>query len=203
MQHPEDVEAFVVEIGKTAELFAEKISEGRALLYFEALADLPLETVLAGLRAARRICTFFPKPVEIREAIEGSADDAAALAWALFDEATVDIGQYATAEFADGAIGRTLLRMFGGWPEAVDGARLSSGPEWIARRKEFMALYRIERARGGRSPVLSGLHESGNRARGFVAIAGEQRDGRALIGIRTPALPEGRDDERRSNLDTP
>ncbi|HWO72170.1 MAG TPA: hypothetical protein VNN21_01280 [Dehalococcoidia bacterium] len=64
-----DYEAFVERLVITAEVFGEPLSPLKAGAYFQALSDLDLKAVTTALARCERNCRFFPKPVEVREAI--------------------------------------------------------------------------------------------------------------------------------------
>lgn len=162
----DDVAAVGVELGKTAELFGEPLSEGRVLLYVEALADLDLEAVLAGFRRARAEMKFFPKPAEIRELVEGSRDDRAELAWARFLAAVREVGAYDSVDFGDPVVHAVVADLWGDWPTAC---RLDE-KETPFRAREFVKLYRLRAKQPGalRPGHLVGVVEASNRSRGFL-----------------------------------
>lgn len=157
---------FALELAKTAELFGEPVSEARGALYWEALEDLTIEEVVAGFRRARsHTPTFFPKPGEIRQLIEGTDADHAELAWRQFHQAVVQIGGYESVVFADPVIPEVIQSLFGGWPEAC----LLKTEELPFRHAEFVKTYR---AMGKRSwppaaPMLGRVAQD-NLQRGFL-----------------------------------
>ncbi len=53
-----------------AEIFGEALTEVRLEGYLAALADVPLPALRLGLQRAAKTCTFFPKPAEIRTAVD-------------------------------------------------------------------------------------------------------------------------------------
>ena len=164
MHQPEDVTAFVVELGKTAELFGEIMSESRALLYFEALVDLPLETVRAGLIQARRASKFFPKPAELRELVTGSVEDRARAAWRRVLGAIEHVGTYESVDFRDRMI-HAVVEAMGGWDGTWAWDR-ADGPELLGLERDFVSLYRLYCQRGlDRNPpaILFGQHAIENR----------------------------------------
>lgn len=203
MRHPEDVDAFVTELGKTAELLGEAVSEARTLLYFEALSDLPLEAVFAGLVAARRTRTFFPKPAEVREAILGAPDDRAAQAWLRLLTAVETIGTGESVDFADPAL-HAAIEAMGGWRELWSLARL--GPKELSfQRRDFTQLYLAFLARlpDRVPPVLVGDYAAHNAltrgawTRGldhvdFVHVIGE--DGGTMVRKALPVPATAPDD---------
>ena len=78
------------------------------------LSDLALPDVLLAMRARLHSSTFFPKPAEIRAAIETSVADRAELAWVEAMRLVRDIGSYRSPEIADSAM-REAINAFGGW----------------------------------------------------------------------------------------
>ena len=173
MRHPDDVDAFVVELGKTAEMFSDPLSESRALLYFEALADLPLETVVGALRHARRVCKFFPRPAELREFALGSVEDRAREAWRRVLGAVEHVGTYESVNFGD-PVTHGVIEAMGGWHQAWAWER-ADGPELLGLERDFVSLYRLYAQRGSsRTPqaALLGQHTLHNRHLG-AALRGE------------------------------
>ncbi len=109
-----DDKAFAVEMAATASTFGSELSEGKIDTYWEALKDLPIEVVCAGLREARRSLRFFPKPVEIRELAVGADEDRAAIVWAHAMKLArrASVGQ--RVDLGDAAA-HTAIEMLGGW----------------------------------------------------------------------------------------
>ena len=73
--------AFAQALVLLAETLGEPVSELRAEGYWYALHDLSLADVLAAIRVQLQTAKFFPKPAELRAAIEGVTEDRAELAW--------------------------------------------------------------------------------------------------------------------------
>lgn len=136
-----DSEEFFRRLELLRELFDAKFSEAKALLYFEALKDLPFDAVLHGLNQAAKSCTFMPRPAEIRTLAVGDSEDRIEAAWMAFRQAMKRAGSYASLSIADAALGETIIAMFGSWPAAC-GQELSQ-EMWSAKRKEFGRVYRV------------------------------------------------------------
>lgn len=139
-------------------------SEVKAELYFEALRDLPFEAVSRALNQAVRVCTFMPKPAELRKLAIGDSDDATERAWLALKTAMRSAGSYTSLIVDDPALAEAVLAIFNSWPEACL-AELS--PEmWANKRKEFGRVYRVmvDRALVG-SRYLPGLCEQQNGGR--------------------------------------
>ena len=60
-----------------AELYEKTLTPNVLELYFATLSDLTLEQAQAACVQAANTCKFFPKPVELRELVQGTAADAA------------------------------------------------------------------------------------------------------------------------------
>lgn len=59
-------------IAALAEVFGEALTEVRLEGYLAALADVPTEALRAGLQRALKGARFFPKPAEIRAAVDAA-----------------------------------------------------------------------------------------------------------------------------------
>ena len=176
-----DMVAFGRELLVTAEVFAETLSEARTLGYFEALSDLPVDTVLEGLRQARQRCRFFPKPAEVRDLILGSVEDRAREAWRRVLGALEHVGTYETVDFGD-PVTHGVIEALGGWHQAWTWDR-AEGPELLALERDFVSLYRLYSERGpGRRPpaALLGQHTLHNRQLG-ATLRGEMPTERAVL----------------------
>jgi hypothetical protein len=135
-----DRAAFAKGLFVLGETFKEPVSELRAEAYFDALRDLPLEPVLVGMRAANGSLRFFPRPVEIRELVEGNVADQADTAWAQLLTLVRRVGYTGKPEWADPVLERTAKELYGGWGALC--ARLpSEGPELLGQAKLFKATY--------------------------------------------------------------
>lgn len=147
-----------------AELFDAKFSEAKSTLYFEALRDLPLETVIAAMNQAARACSFMPRPAELRSLAFGDDDTRVESAWLAMRDAMRIAGAYASLIVADAALADAIVSLFGGWAEAC---AVELSPEmWAAKRKEFARVYRVMIGRqvsGGR--YLPGVAEQKNAGR--------------------------------------
>ena len=65
-------ETFLRNLAVLAETLGETVTTGRLVGYAVALDDVPAECVGYGIERAMKECTFFPKPVELRELGEQS-----------------------------------------------------------------------------------------------------------------------------------
>jgi len=89
-----DRPAFAEAIGILAETLGEPFSKLRIEGYWIALNDLPIEAVQTAILCRLKTATFFPKPAEIRAAIEGTTEDQAELAWRQVNQWIRSIGSY-------------------------------------------------------------------------------------------------------------
>jgi hypothetical protein len=156
-----DLETFSARLVTLAELFEAPLSESKIWLYFEALADLPAERVMAACVDAARRYRFMPKPAELRTLAVGDQEEAIEAAWMAFRHAMRVVGSYASLVVADPVLGETIVAMFQSWPAACV-AELSA-EMWTAKRKEFGRVYRTIASRGMvGSRYLLGLCEQQN-----------------------------------------
>lgn len=139
----------------------ESVNELRAEAYWLALNDIPLVDFQRACFRAMRELRFFPKPVELRDLVFGSVQDAIESAWTSWRNAARRLGGTTSVAFSDAALAETLKQIFGGWPEAC-ACELS--PEmWSAKRKEFERVYRLMREKSWSAPhMLAGSHERNN-----------------------------------------
>lgn len=75
------IEDVVRELVKTADLFGLALSETRIEAYLDALDDLEHDKVAVALASLRSTARFFPRPIEVREAVQGTLADRAEHIW--------------------------------------------------------------------------------------------------------------------------
>lgn len=126
MRDPQDRMAFGLALIGLAEVFGQEMSEPRSNAYWAALAEFDIADVTRGCAVALRTLKFFPKPSELIELIQGSADDRAQAAWNVFLQA-VSEGEQCSVKFADPAMAAAMDGAFTGWLPACRA--LSAG--WI------------------------------------------------------------------------
>lgn len=142
-QDRQDFAELMLGLGET---YAEPVSPARMEIYFAALADLEIGDVRAAATAHVRAVKFFPRPAELREAVLGSTDDRAALAWNAVLQLIRRVGYPGTdgkgkaPEFPDRATERAAVELYGSWPALCE--RLpGEGPELLGIAKNFKAAY--------------------------------------------------------------
>jgi hypothetical protein len=59
-------------IAALAEVFGEALTEVRLEGYLAALADVPTDALRAGLQRAMKTARFFPRPAELRSAVDAA-----------------------------------------------------------------------------------------------------------------------------------
>lgn len=126
-----------------SETFESQVSSLRMQLYFDSLRDLPIESVTSAVQAAIDRLKFFPKPVELREMVDGPVADAAALAWAEFTREVGRVGYMRTPSLPATTM-ETVRIVFGGWRQAcgsLPAPDSERAPELMGWRKQFIAAY--------------------------------------------------------------
>lgn len=124
----------------TAEVYGEQLSDARLELYFSALDDLSLEQLRAALSVHVRTQKFFPRPAEIREAVTGSVDDAAEVAWSAVLRLVRSVGFYGQPSWPNEATRRAALELYGGWQRLCESLP-ADGVGLVTAAKQFKASY--------------------------------------------------------------
>lgn len=139
----DDRAAFATLMLGIGETYGEPVSDARMEIYFAALVDLDLAAIRAAATEHVRTSKFFPRPAELREAVDGSADDRAELAWAATLQLVRRYGYYTVppAEaWPDPATEAAAMTMYGGWQQLC--AKMpGEGPELLGVAKMFKAAY--------------------------------------------------------------
>ena len=180
---------FAVALATLAEVFGEALSSARLESYFQALADLDIDAVEAAAQICMRTRKFFPKPAELREALDGSPEDQAEVAWMRFLGAVREIGGYESVNFGDPVTHAVVMDLWGDWPTAC----LLDEKETPFRHQDFVKLYRIRAKQGADQRVehLPGFTEVDNRRRGFLTHIPPVRRIGDGSSDRVPALASG------------
>lgn len=127
--------------GLMSEVFKTPASTALIGIYFRALKDLSIEQVTAAVEQAIATKKFFPKPAELRDLIEGGADNRASQAWAMFLEAAGS-GGHASIQFSDRAMASAMEAVFGGWTQACGMLSATCSDEMTAHyQKAFLRQY--------------------------------------------------------------
>lgn len=126
------------------ETYGEPVSDARMEIYFKALSDMDLDDLRVSATMHVRGSKFFPRPVELREALDGSQEDRAELAWMTVPGIVRRFGYYRephAEDWYDAATRRAALELYGGW-RALCSSLPAEGPELLGYRKAFIAAYR-------------------------------------------------------------
>jgi hypothetical protein len=122
------------------EAYGEAVSEARMEIYFAGLADLALERIREAATVHVRAQKFFPRVAELREAVHGSTDDRAELAWAGLLRLVRQVGYWGEPVWPDPVMRTAALELYGGW-RALCERLPAGGPEFLGAAKQFKALY--------------------------------------------------------------
>lgn len=126
-----------------SEFFKTPVSERLAGLYFTALKDMSIDDVEQSAASAFQRLKYFPKPVELRELVEGSATDEAALAWAAFTREVYRVGYMRQPSLPPVTLEAVRI-VFGSWQAAcgsLPAPDSDRAPELMGWRKQFIAAY--------------------------------------------------------------
>jgi len=141
-----DKQRFAALITAASEVYGKPLSAGVIGLYWQALARFSIDEIADALRrhiANPDVGQFMPKPADFVRMIEGSSQDAAALAWSQFDDVLRHVGTWRDVVFPDPIIHRVVQDM-GGWISF--GTKLED--EWPFVARDFQARYRAYKSRG-------------------------------------------------------
>jgi hypothetical protein len=108
--------------------------------------------------------SFMPKPADLIRLLDGSHEDRAAVAWSKVHQAMARVGAYATVAFDDPAI-HSAVTDLGGWPAMCAGT-IDELP--FLQRRFAQAYSAHSRAGSAHPPMLPGLHDGANVAKGHA-----------------------------------
>ena len=167
---------FVRLMNALGETFNEHVSEVRTEAYFDALRDLDIAQVQQAVRQALASCTFFPKPVELRELLTGSAADNADAAWAELIREVRRVGYIGTPAFTDERVSRAIRETWGSWARLCETLP-GEGPELVGWMKQFKASVGSLAARDtSRALLTEATLDPG--VRGYIVAERTRIDGR-------------------------
>lgn len=135
----QDAAVFAEAIGILGEAFNEPVSAVRVKAYFEDLSDFGIAQVVGAMRHARRTGKYFPRVAELREAIEGTAEDAAEQAWAAVLREIRRVGWVGMPNLEPRVL-RAVNELWGGWQRLCETLP-GEGPELVGWIKQFKATY--------------------------------------------------------------
>lgn len=160
----DDMKEFTGVLDFMAEGLGVDMTEVKYRFYFAALSDLSIEEIKRAANHIARTATFFPKPVDFRNAINGNQDEAAISAWEKVLKAKSKDGQYQSVKFDDPVI-HTVIKLMGGWGAVC---RLEGHDDEKWQRIDFEKTYKAMQGCSKDHPeYLPGITEIQNEAQGF------------------------------------
>jgi hypothetical protein len=166
--------------------YGEPVSDVRMEIYFRALSDMSFVDVRAAADIHVRTHKFFPRPAELREAVDGSVEDAAELAWINVQSLVRRCGYWWKEEtqgpipWPDEITKHAAMKLYGGW-HALCEKLPSNGPEMLGTAKVFKAHYAAVSRQAVREALPPSRDEAAATLRGLKAKL-EQR-GLPTVGL--------------------
>lgn len=151
-----DRETFARALFVMGEAFNEPVSETRAEAYFDALREFTLAHVTGACALAVRTLKFFPKPVELRELVEGDSAAAADAAWGAVLREIRRVGYLGTPNLEDRAL-RAVRELWGSWQRLCETLP-AEGPELVGWVKQFKQVYGSVERTEQRALTMGDLH---------------------------------------------
>ena len=165
-------------------------------VWWESLKEFDIQAIqkafIAHINRPDKDGQFMPTVASLRQLIQGSAMDNAALAWSKVTKAVKGVGTYQTVVFDDALIHRVLDDM-GGWMQLGQ----KEETEWPFVGREFETRYRGYASKGERPsypPKLIGRFEAQNSVEGHQTekpvLIGDAQKAREVLerGSNVPAL---------------
>lgn len=165
-----DRPAFARALFVLGETFNEPISDLRAEGYFDAMRDFSLEEASAAIRVALRTCKFFPRPVELREMVEGDTDANADQGWAEVIREVRRVGYLGTPMVADPVALAAVRDVWGSWRRLCETLP-GEGPELVGWMKQFKSAYRSQGVRARTDALAAGMPAALRQIIGDIAQA--------------------------------
>lgn len=132
-------EQFAKGLGILAATYRSPLSALQTEAYWSALSDMPAAEWDAAVRVCLRTCKFFPRPVEIREAVSGPASDRADVAWGDVLGEVRRVGYLGTPKLPTGTL-EAIRQTWGSWTRLCQTLP-SEGPELVGWMKQFKATH--------------------------------------------------------------
>ncbi|MCK5615231.1 hypothetical protein KAR91_75910 [Candidatus Pacearchaeota archaeon] len=159
-----DLREFTGIMDDLAEMLGGDMSPRKYELYFAALSDLDISDLRKAANHIANTATFFPKPKDFRESINGNQDEVAIAAWEKVLKGKSKAGQYQSVQFDDPVI-HTVIKLMGGWGAVC---RLEGHDDEKWQRIDFEKTYKAMQGSNADHPVyLPGAAEIQNSAKGF------------------------------------
>lgn len=182
-----DYKRFFQALTVLADYYGKALSEGSMLLYRQGLQGYEIEQIekAIGIHVQNPDSgQWMPKIADIVRMIEGTTQDAAAMAWAKVMRAVGSVGQYQSLAFDDPII-HLVIGDLGSWP----GLCQTTEDELPFLAKRFENSYRAYKRRCDDIPAhpryLVGVSEMQNVGTGFKAdaprLVGDQEKARRVM----------------------
>jgi len=148
-----------------AEIHNKKLSEMITTVYLNIFEKYEYKQLESAFDSLLKTAKFFPKPVEIIEAIVGGKEDRSLTAWSKVISAVKKYGSYTSIDFSDPLIVRAIT-LIGGW-SLICGTNSS---EMVWTQKEFERIYKnlIASRFSGKDTVVIGHIEASNRLNNYL-----------------------------------
>ena len=150
-----DFEEFAKAMASLAEMYGVKLTSKKVTLFFDACRTLSLAQFVEAVKRHMRTQKFFPCPAEIFEALYGTREDQAMMAWCDVLHVAINIGMNRHVKFEDHRIHFAVERM-GGWPRVALAIR--AGQSWPMKDFKTWYIFALKRGVGTDkvSPYLLG-----------------------------------------------
>jgi hypothetical protein len=136
----QDYARFSAALTALSEFFDKPVTATMADLYFRAASGLSIDDFEKAAALALDRCKFFPRPVELRELLEGSTDEKGARAWTTFFEAVRRNRPGLLSDIEQ----ETVRLTFGSFQQArniLPSGEGDTGPMLLGLRKQFLANF--------------------------------------------------------------
>ena len=152
---PEDFGKFAETLSHVAKLYGVRLTDEKVSLFFDACRSLSPEQFAVGIKRHVKRGKFFPSPSELFEALFGTEEDQAMLAWCDVLRAVRACGSGGPVRFCDLRI-HFVIESMGGWVHVASA--IEKGEKWVM--KDFKNGYVFALKKGvdedGVKPYLLG-----------------------------------------------
>jgi hypothetical protein len=133
------------------EMYDKKVTEVVTGLYYETLKEYDIDQVKTAVSKVikNHVYNTLPKPAEILQYLEGSADDRAMIAWLKAKKAVQICGYTHDPVFDDNIISHCIIHICGSW---VNFCSIST-EELPYYEKRFLDAYRVFERKGVAGPA--------------------------------------------------
>ena len=171
-----DKKRFMDAIGTLAEMHNKKLSTLLLKAYWGSLQKFEIEEIETAAGRLMETSRYFPKPVEIIEAITGGAQDINDVAMIQANnviESVRTVGGYRSVEFDDPTTAAVVKLGWGGWQKLCDELK-EADEKWF--RIEFCKIYKAYKSqRIEHHGTLAGRIENTNDMLGYTVTPDVKR----------------------------